>query len=222
MFTSETNEAVKIASALRPTVDEWERESTRSCIRAKKLTVVTAYDSLTQTIGVREAFSPDTMDVPCMPDLATVSVGDPVWVVWMYGDKSTMVAMWKGNIVTPASPDPNLYHAGDVLSSGELMCFGHLTSDKKDICITVPTVKSTRDVSLIASNITTLTIGLRIPSGGYIKNSGTYNVLTDNTVTVKPSCTQGGIFFRLSSTSDWHGTNNIPLNGTISLTCTFS
>ena len=36
MPKSETNEAVAIAAALRPTVDEWERESSRSCVRMEK------------------------------------------------------------------------------------------------------------------------------------------------------------------------------------------
>lgn len=221
MRTSDTNEAVAIASALRPTVDEWERESSRSCVRAKKMTVASAYDPDTMTVGVREAFTPDIMSIPCMPDLSTVSVGDTIWVLWLYGDKSTMVAMWRGDIVTAPELDPHSYYAGDGIS-GSFMCFGYITSSKKDLCVFVPMVKNTMNVTLAATDITTLTITLFRPSGGLVKSNENYDVLADSTVTVTATTQQGGILLLMTSTSDWYSTNNIPVNGTISLAGTFS
>jgi len=221
MRTSDTNEAVAIASALRPTVDEWERESSRSCVRAKKMTVASAYDGDTMTIGVREAFTPDIMSIPCMPDLSTVSVGDTIWVLWLYGDKSTMVAMWRGDIVTPADlPDPRYYYAGDAIS-GSFMVYGFVTNSRKDLYLYVPTTKSTENVSLDASDITVLTISLRYQSG--IMKGENYDILTDSTVTdITATMQQGGICLLMTSTADWYSANNTPVIGTISLTGTFS
>ena len=94
----DTNEAVAIASALRPTVDEWERESSRSCVRMKKMTVASTYDTSTRTMGVREAFSATAQNIPCVPGMRGADVGDPVWVQWLYGDKSTMCVVGPGDV----------------------------------------------------------------------------------------------------------------------------
>lgn len=98
MPKSDTNEAVAIASALRPTVDEWERESSRSCVRMKKMTVASVYDCSTRTMGVREAFSSTAQNIPCVPGMRGAGVGDPVWVQWLYGDKSTMCVVGPGDV----------------------------------------------------------------------------------------------------------------------------
>lgn len=98
MPKSDTNEAVAIASALRPTVDEWERESSRSCVRMKKMTVASTYDTSTRTMGVREAFSATAQNIPCVPGMRGAAVGDPVWVQWLYGDKSTMCVVGPGDV----------------------------------------------------------------------------------------------------------------------------
>ena len=110
MPKSETNEAVAIAAALRPTVDEWERESSRSCVRMKKMTVATPYDGSTHTIGVREAFASDVQNVPCVPCMRGALVGSPVWVQWLYGDKSTMCVVRPGDIseYIDGAVNPNL------------------------------------------------------------------------------------------------------------------
>lgn len=223
MRTSDTNEAVAIASALRPTVDEWERESSRSCVRAKKMTVASLYDNATMTIGVREAFTQTIMTIPCMPELSTVSVGDPIWVLWLYGDKSTMVAMWHGDFVTPADiPDPHNYYAGDTIS-GTFMTYGYFTNSRKELHLFVPTVKNTVNVSLATENITVLTIGLRYDSG-LIKSSDSYDVLADSNVTVTATMQQGGIHFLMVSTANWYSDShsNTCTNGIITLTGTFS
>lgn len=96
MFTSETNEAVAIAGALKPTVQKWTDDGSRSCVRAKKMTVAVPYSQ--GTIGVREAFSDTVQTIPAMGSLGGLNEGDPVWVMWLYGDKSTMVAMWPGAV----------------------------------------------------------------------------------------------------------------------------
>ena len=110
MPKSETNEAVAIAAALRPTVDEWERESSRSCVRMKKMTVATVYNSSTRTMGVREAFAADVQNIPCVPCMRGALVGSPVWVQWLYGDKSTMCVVRPGDIseYIDGAVNPNL------------------------------------------------------------------------------------------------------------------
>ena len=113
MPKSDTNEAVAIASALKPTVDEWERESSRSCVRAKKMSVAVPYNN--GVIGVREAFSASVQTIPAMGSLGGLREDDPVWVMWFYGDKSTMVAMYPGDIISGGASGggiPNYTYTG--------------------------------------------------------------------------------------------------------------
>ena len=88
-----TREAQKIWDALCPMIDKEIETRTRSAVRSRKMTVMTAPNG--QTIGVAAPFE-KTVDIPYSSALANVRVGDAVWVEWRYNNASTMIAMATG------------------------------------------------------------------------------------------------------------------------------
>lgn len=88
-----TREAQKIWNALRVMVDQEIDKRTASCVRSRKMTVMTAPNG--ETVGVAEPFG-QTIDIPYSSALANVKVGDTVWVDWKFNNASTMVAMSTG------------------------------------------------------------------------------------------------------------------------------
>lgn len=91
--TDYTREAQKIWSALRPVIAKEIKSRTESCVRAKKMSVMTAPEN--GLVGVAEPFGP-IVNVPYSSAL-TLNVGDPVWVWWYFGNASTMIVMAKGD-----------------------------------------------------------------------------------------------------------------------------
>ena len=94
------NEAVKIVNALKPFWKKWTEEWGRNCIRSKKMTVSTAPSVITGLIGVTDAFSDTECMIPFQNDVARASVGDTVWVRWMYDNQQTMYAESMGRIAS--------------------------------------------------------------------------------------------------------------------------
>lgn len=89
-----TREAQKIWNALRVMVDQEIDRRTASCVRSRKMTVMSAPNG--STIGVSEPFG-QTINIPYSSALANVRVGDTVWVDWKFDNASTMVAMATGD-----------------------------------------------------------------------------------------------------------------------------
>lgn len=89
-----TREAQKIWNALRVVVDKEIDTRTASCVRSRKMTVMSAPNG--STIGVAEPFG-QTVNIPYSSALANVKVGDTVWVDWKFDNASTMVAMATGD-----------------------------------------------------------------------------------------------------------------------------
>lgn len=98
---SNDNEAVKIANAFKPFWKKWIKEWGRSCVRSKKMTVTTAPSILTGLIGVTDAFSDTECMIPFQMDVCNASVGDTVWVRWMYDNQQTMYAESMGDLSVP-------------------------------------------------------------------------------------------------------------------------
>lgn len=100
---SNDNEAVKIANAFKPFWKKWIKEWGRSCVRSKKMTVTTAPSILTGLIGVTDAFSDTECMIPFQMDVCNASVGDTVWVRWMYDNQQTMYAESMGDLSVPTA-----------------------------------------------------------------------------------------------------------------------
>ena len=88
-----TREAQKIWNALRVMVDAEIDKRTASCVRSRKMTVMSTPNG--STIGVAEPFG-QIVNIPYSSALANVKVGDTVWVDWKFDNASTMVAMATG------------------------------------------------------------------------------------------------------------------------------
>lgn len=91
-------EAVKIAKNLTPIIESVTKRMTDNCMRSKLYMVSSAPSD--GKIGVKDAFDDYEMRIPYASSLSDASVGDAVWCIWMGSNQSTMVAMWKGDIVS--------------------------------------------------------------------------------------------------------------------------
>ena len=91
---SNTVEALKVWEALKPMIDREIERRTRSCVRAKKMTVTTA--PANGVVGVAEPFG-EEMLLPYSSALTGLTVGTAVWAVYYFGNASTMIVMAKGD-----------------------------------------------------------------------------------------------------------------------------
>ena len=91
---SNTDEALKIWKALKPMIDQEIEKKTRSCIRAKKMTVTTSPNG--SIIGVSDPWG-DEIFIPYSSAISGVRHGDAVWVWYFCNNASTMIAMASGN-----------------------------------------------------------------------------------------------------------------------------
>lgn len=89
-----TDEALKIWNALKPMIDRQIEAKTRSCVRAKKMTVSTPPDG--SLIGVTAPYQDEIM-VPYSSALSDAQAGDAVWVWWFFNNASTMIALTFGD-----------------------------------------------------------------------------------------------------------------------------
>lgn len=91
---SNTDEALKIWNALKPMIDREIEAKTRSCVRAKKMTVTTAPED--GVIGVTETYG-DEIFIPYSSEISSAQAGDAVWVWWFCNNASAMIALSMGN-----------------------------------------------------------------------------------------------------------------------------
>ena len=110
------------------------------------------------------------------------------------------------------------YVSGDTFTSpsGGLPVTGYITGAGKTLCLTIPLPKMTNLVS--SASITTISGGLRIPTGGYVQNDS-FNYLSYVGNIRLLGCF---LFVQLDKSDGWGTTNNIPINGGLSFSCSFS
>lgn len=100
---SDADEALKIWHAIKPMIDKEIEVKARSCVRARKMRVMTAPNG--QTIGVGDPFAETAIQIPYTSVVASAQVGDAVWVQWYYNNASTMLAVGYGNGVDSDAQD---------------------------------------------------------------------------------------------------------------------
>ena len=90
---------LSIYDAMRPLLDREIDGRTQSALRMKSMVVTTAYDSVTETVGVTEAFG-NEMQLPVFGGLDTSLLikGVPVWVMMPYGSMSNAVVFTLGDM----------------------------------------------------------------------------------------------------------------------------
>lgn len=86
-------QSLEIWNAMKPMIDREIEALTRSMVQRRKAKVTTAPSSVTKKIGVTEPFC-NEMTVPFLPGVANATVGDVVWVEFMYGASNAFVSMY--------------------------------------------------------------------------------------------------------------------------------
>ena len=83
------DEVRAIQKALEPWVRKIAEDATRSCVRRRTITVVSAPNGT--TMGVQEPFDPAVMNLPYLASMAGAKAGDTVTVEWVYGLSNAVV-----------------------------------------------------------------------------------------------------------------------------------
>lgn len=101
-------EALDVWGALKPMIDQEISSRTQGMVQRRKAKVTTAPSLSTGTIGVTEPFGTEYF-IPFNTNLTTASVGDFVWVEFMYGATNAFASMY-------ASADTKDYTVGGNLA----------------------------------------------------------------------------------------------------------
>lgn len=121
------SDALGIWEHLKPAIDKEIEQKTRGMVQRRKMKVTTAPSISTGTIGVTEAFGTTEMVIPFATNLISATVGDMVWVEFMYGATNAFASMF-------ASADEKDW---DV--AGDLTVHGVLDVTKRRCEATLPT-----------------------------------------------------------------------------------
>lgn len=99
------NEALKNWKSLLPMLRPLIKNETKNAVRRKKMNVATAPNGT--TIGVTDPADTTVINIPYQPACANVSVGQSVWVEWLYDNFSTAIAVTPGDgiITVPYTTD---------------------------------------------------------------------------------------------------------------------
>lgn len=92
------NGTFRLWEKIKTLVDNEIDRRTRSCCRMKKMTVATAYNDSSQTVGVKEAFG-KVIGLPVYGGLDTskLAVGIAVWVVIPHSSMSNAIVFMLGD-----------------------------------------------------------------------------------------------------------------------------
>lgn len=106
-------EASELWNSLKPIIDKEIDARTQGMVQRRKAKVTTAPSLATNTIGVTEPFGTE-MFLPFNTNIMSASVGDFVWVEYMYGMTNAFVSMFA------SADDKNQYVAGNLTVGGVL------------------------------------------------------------------------------------------------------
>lgn len=95
MIFDKANEALKNWKSLLPMLKPLIKSETKNAVRRKKMNVATAPNGT--TIGVSDPADTTVINIPYQPACANVSVGQSVWVEWLYDNFSTAIAVTPGD-----------------------------------------------------------------------------------------------------------------------------
>ena len=194
---SDTDEALKIWNALKPVIDTEIEVKTKSCVRAKKMTVSTVPDG--SVIGVTEPYN-DEIFVPYSSLLSNAQIDDAVWVWWFYDNASTMIAlsMGDGQIAPSGAPGGDSVtvslnntsvtstwtNAGGTIASGPTTAVRTLSFN----------VQGVPDGATVTSAIVTATFSSPPTGAALITVDGTSVATGEQSVEITPTETGNGIY----------------------------
>ena len=113
-------EASELWNSLKPIIDKEIDARTQGMVQRRKAKVTTAPSLATNTIGVTEPFGTE-MFLPFNTNIMSASVGDFVWVEYMYGMTNAFVSMFA------SADDKNQRVAGNLTVDGEVTIGGALS-----------------------------------------------------------------------------------------------
>ena len=112
-------EASELWNSLKPIIDKEIDARTQGMVQRRKAKVTTAPSLATNTIGVTEPFGTE-MFLPFNTNIMSASVGDFVWVEYMYGMTNAFVSMFA------SADDKDKYVAGNLTVLGNTSIGGVL------------------------------------------------------------------------------------------------
>lgn len=112
-------EASELWNALKPIIDKEIDARTQGVVQRRKAKVTTAPSLITNTVGVTEPFGSELF-LPFTTNIISASVGDVVWVEYMYGMTNAFVSMFA------SADDKDRYVAGNLTVLGNTSIGGVL------------------------------------------------------------------------------------------------
>lgn len=99
------NDLLQLWKSIQPMAEKDADTRTRDCVRMRKMTVTTAYNATTKTIGVSIPFG-EEVQLPVWGGLnpAILSVNDTAWALVPYSDFSNAIVFMGGNGATGSIP----------------------------------------------------------------------------------------------------------------------
>ena len=124
-------ESLEIWNALKPAIDQEIDSRTQGMVQRRKMKVTTAPSLLTNVIGVTEPFGAEML-IPFVTNLISATVGDYVWVEFMYGATNAFASAF-------ASVDDKDYSvAGDLTVGGDATVNGIIDVVQRRCTATIP------------------------------------------------------------------------------------
>lgn len=133
------SDALGIWEHLKPAIDKEIEQKTRGMVQRRKMKVTTAPSIATGKIGVTEAFGTTEMVIPFATNLISATVGDMVWVEFMYGATNAFASMFAsadekdwdvaGDLSVSGSTSLQNTTVNGVLDVTPRRCYGTLSSE---------------------------------------------------------------------------------------------
>ena len=127
------------------------------------------------------------------------------------GDLTTLTTTDKSSVVNAINEiyDDNYYKPGDTyVIRNYASAPGYITSSNKNLNFSLTLPKSLKNINTIT--ITTMSIDARVPAGAYAVNN--FNVHSSGVSIGVEKRDDKTIDISLKRTTNWYGTNNIPLS----------
>lgn len=140
MATDLNGQSLAIWNNLKPMIDEEIKSQTKGMVQRRKAKVTTAPSLSTGTIGVTEPFGTEYF-IPFNTNLTTASVGDFVWVEFMYGATNAFASMYASADTKDYTVGGNLTVIGDEEVNGNTTINGVLDVTKQRCSATLSTAR---------------------------------------------------------------------------------
>ena len=151
MATDLNGQSLAIWNNLKPMIDEEIKSQTKGMVQRRKAKVTTAPSLSTGTIGVTEPFGTEYF-IPFNTNLTTASVGDFVWVEFMYGATNAFASMYASADTKDYTVGGNLTVIGNETVNGNTTLNGVLDVTQRKTSAYLATPCWYRVLTFVSSN----------------------------------------------------------------------